>query len=325
MKQSLVPTFYLIIALLVARPLQAQQEEPQVLETPTGTLYGSLIVPKGSRVFDLVVLQPGSGPTDRKGNNPLGVTAGSYWMLAQALAAHGIATLLIDKRGVAASKAAGKDESKLVFEDYIHDLEEWAQQLRKDKRVRRMILAGHSEGALIAMRAASRVTPDQYISICGPAQPIDEIITWQLQHQAPSLARPADSLFQRMRKSEPIDSIPPLLYTLFRPSIRPYMVSWMQYDPCQEIASIRVPTLIVQGTNDYQVSPTQADQLHRCRPGATLAVIEGMNHVLKRAPRELAGNQATYMDASLPVMPELVTALVQFIQGRDPATTRNRR
>lgn len=321
MKHPWLRIFNVVMALLAAATLVAQQEEPQTLQTPTGALYGSLIVPEGASAFDLVIMQPGSGPTDRKGNNPLGVTANCYWLLAQALAPHGIATLLIDKRGIAASKDAGVDEAKLVFDDYVSDLGAWAKQLRKDKRVRRLILAGHSEGALIAMLATSRVQADQYISIAGPAQPIDEIISWQIKQQAPVLAGAAYSLFQRMKKVQPIDSIPPLLYTLFRPSIQPYMISWMQYDPCQEIARVRVPTLIAQGTRDYQVAQTQANQLHQCQPAATLAIIDEMNHVLKRSPQELAGNRATYTDPSLPVAPELVTALVNFIksQGAAPA------
>ncbi len=105
-----------------------------------------------------------------------------------------IATLLIDKRGIAASKDAGKDESKLVFDDYIKDLENWAALLRKDKRVQQLVLAGHSEGSLIAMVAAQKVKASKYISISGPAKPIDEIISWQLKQQAPVLAAPADSL-----------------------------------------------------------------------------------------------------------------------------------
>ncbi|HTG56945.1 MAG TPA: alpha/beta fold hydrolase, partial [Niabella sp.] len=177
--------------------LSAQNEEPVTLHTATGDLYGSLIVPANRNKFDLVILQAGSGPTDRKGNNPLGVNADSYWMLAHELVKNNIATLLFDKRGIAASKEAGRDESKLVFDDYIKDLEDWVALLKKDKRIENIILAGHSEGSLIAMVAAQKIKVARYISIAGPAKPIDEIISWQLKQQAPVLATPADSLFKR--------------------------------------------------------------------------------------------------------------------------------
>ncbi|MGN7783973.1 alpha/beta hydrolase family protein [Niabella sp. 22666] len=294
--------------------LSAQNEEPVVLHTATGDLYGSLIVPVNRNKFDLVILQAGSGPTDRKGNNPLGVNANSYWMLAHELVKNNIASLLIDKRGIAASKNAGKDESKLVFDDFIKDLEDWATLLKKDKRVQKLVLAGHSEGSLIAMVAAQKVKVSKYISIAGPAKSIDQIINWQLEQQAPILAPAADSLFKRLKKGEKIDSIPPLLSSLFRPSIQPYMVSWMKYSPCAEIKKVKVPVLIVQGSQDYQVQQSEGEELYACNPRAGFSIIPGMNHVLKKSPGNFAEDRATYTQPALPIVPQLVADIVTFIK-----------
>ena len=304
---------FLVIAVLFNTLLSAQTEEPVTLHTATGDLYGSLIVPANRNKFDLVILQAGSGPTDRKGNNPLGVYADSYWMLAHELVKNNIATLLFDKRGIAASKNAGKDESKLVFDDYIKDLENWAILLQKDKRVGNLILAGHSEGSLIAMIAAQKIKVARYISIAGPAKPIDEIISWQLRQQAPVLAAPADSLFKRLRKGEKIDSVPPLLFSLFRPGIQPYMVSWMKYSPCAEIKKLTIPVLIIQGSRDYQVQQSEGEELQACNPQASLSIIPEMNHVLKRSPGNFAEDRATYTQPSLPIVQQLVTEIVTFI------------
>lgn len=292
---------------------KAQTEETITLHTATGDLFGSLIAPANKARFNLVILQPGSGPTDRRGNNPLGVNADSYLMLANELAKKNIATLLIDKRGIAASKDAGKDESKLVFDDYIKDLEGWSVLLRKDKRVQKLVLAGHSEGSLIAMVAAQKVKADKYISISGPAKPIDEIIGWQLKQQAPVLAAPADSLFNRLKKGEKIDSVPPLLFSLFRPSIRPYMKSWMNYSPCAEIKKLTMPVLIVQGSQDYQVQQSEGEELHRCKSSAGFSLITDMNHVLKKSPGGFEEDRATYTQPSLPVVPQLVTDIANFV------------
>ncbi len=304
----------LLVFLFLNNVLSAQTEEPVVLHTATGDLYGSLILPANKNKFDLVIVQVGSGPTDRKGNNPLGVTADSYLMLAYELAKNNIATLIFDKRGIAASREAGKDESKLVFDDFIKDLEEWIKLLRKDNRVKKIIVAGHSEGSLIAMVAVQRVKSDKYISISGPAKAIDEIITWQLKKQAPALAPAADSLFNKMRKGEKIDSVPPMLFTLFRPGIQSYMSSWMKYSPCEEIKKVRIPTLIVQGTTDFQVQTSEGEELKVCKPGAQLALIAGMNHVLKNAPEDINQNRATYTQPYLPIVPQLVTDIVTFIK-----------
>lgn len=306
--------YFLVMAVLCNTFLSAQTEEPVTLHTATGDLYGSLIVPAKQTRFDLVLLQPGSGPTDRKGNNPLGVNADSYLMLANELAKSNIATLLIDKRGIAASKEAGKDESKLVFDDYIKDLEDWAALLKQDKRVQKLVLAGHSEGSLIAMVAAQKVKADKYISIAGPAKPIDQIITWQLKQQAPILAAPADSLFNRLKNGKKIDSIPPLLFSLFRPSIQPYMVSWMKYNPCAEIKKLTIPALIIQGSQDYQVQQSEGEELHACNPKAGFSIIQGMNHVLKKSPGNFAEDRGTYTQPSLPVVEQLVTDIVTFIK-----------
>ncbi|WP_114790313.1 alpha/beta fold hydrolase [Niabella yanshanensis] len=294
--------------------LPAQNEEPVILHTATGDLYGSLILPANRNKFDLVILQAGSGPTDRKGNNPLGVNADSYWMLAHELVKNNIATLLFDKRGIAASKEAGRDESKLVFDDYIKDLEDWVALFKKDKRIENIILAGHSEGSLIAMVAAQKIKVARYISIAGPAKPIDEIISWQLKQQAPVLAAPADSLFNRLRKGEKIDSIPPLLFSLFRPSIQPYMISWMKYSPCAEIKKLTVPVLIIQGSQDYQVQQSEGEALRACDPQARFSLIPEMNHVLKRSPGNFAEDRATYTQPALPIVQQLVTEIVSFIK-----------
>ncbi len=49
---------------------------------------------------------PGSGPVDRDGNSPQGIKAASLRLLAEGLAANGIATVRVDKRGMYGSAAA---------------------------------------------------------------------------------------------------------------------------------------------------------------------------------------------------------------------------
>jgi pimeloyl-ACP methyl ester carboxylesterase len=49
----------------------------------------------GSGAAPVVLIIPGSGPTDRDGNSPWGVKAASYRLLAEALAEKGLAAKLI--------------------------------------------------------------------------------------------------------------------------------------------------------------------------------------------------------------------------------------
>ncbi|MCW3122678.1 MAG: hypothetical protein JWQ38_2170, partial [Flavipsychrobacter sp.] len=74
------------------------------LKTATGTIYGTLLMPVTSnKKTPVVLIIAGSGPTDRDGNNPMGVKASSYKMLAEALQKEGIATVRYDKRGIGES------------------------------------------------------------------------------------------------------------------------------------------------------------------------------------------------------------------------------
>ena len=79
---------------------------------------------------------------------------------------------------------------------------------------------------------------------------------------------------------------PPGLNAIFRPSVQPYLISCFRYTPKVELAKLRVPVLIVQGTHDFQVMPTEATLQAAAVPRATTLTVEGMNYVLKMAPAD---------------------------------------
>jgi fermentation-respiration switch protein FrsA (DUF1100 family) len=101
--------------------------------------------------------------------------------------------------------------------------------------------------------------------------------------------------------------------SLFRPDIQPYVASWLRLNPAAELAAVTVPVLIVNGTTDIQVPAEQAALLHVAQPAARVALIEGMNHILKLAPAERSGNIATYSNPALPLAPGLVDAVAGFL------------
>ena len=106
-----------LLASVGAAPAVAQKT--LVAPGPRGDLAGTLVAPAEGQ--PLVLIIPGSGPTDRDGNSPLGVTAAPYRLLADALAERGIGTLRIDKRGMFASKAAVADANAVTIADYVTD------------------------------------------------------------------------------------------------------------------------------------------------------------------------------------------------------------
>ena len=83
---------------------------------------GTLFTPSEPKEkIPVVLIIAGSGPTDRNGNNIAGINCNAYEMLADSLAKYGIASLRYDKRGVAASRSALADESKITIDVYIND------------------------------------------------------------------------------------------------------------------------------------------------------------------------------------------------------------
>ena len=290
--------------------------EEKTLSTATGNLSGTLMLPTIGKVFKLVVIQAGSGPTDRNGNSGSLLKANCYRLIAEALSNKNIATLLTDKRGIGKSMSAMKSEANLRFDDYADDLAAWISFIKKDKRIGKIFIAGHSEGSLVGMLTAQKVKVNGYISIAGAGEPIDKIIIWQYAQQLPKAAIVVDSLFTRMRNSQKIDSVPPYLLSMFRPSVQPYILSWMLHDPCIEITKLKIPILILQGTTDIQVEIKQAEMLKACKPKATFKIITGMNHILKEAPSDRTKNIATYTNETLPIMPGLVDLIAAFVNKK---------
>lgn len=292
--------------------------EPAVLETPGGKLYGTLEVPvRGRAPYPVVLILSGSGPTDRDGNSALIPGANnSLKYLAEGLAAEGVASLRYDKRGIAASAAAGGDESSASFDKYIADAVLWGQRLRADKRFSRLFVAGHSEGSLVGMVAAQRLAAEGYVSVAGPGRRIDVIILEQLKPQLPpALYEKTEAVLKTLAEGQTVADTPPELASLFRPSAQPYLISWIKYDPAAEIAKLKAPVLIAQGTHDLQVRVEDAQALARAKPDARLLLVEGMNHVLKMTPAEPSRQAASYGDPSLPVAPKLLAEFVAFVKG----------
>ncbi len=267
--------------------------------------------------WPVVLLISGSGPTDRNGNSPmLPGENNSLRMVAEALAARGIASVRYDKRGIGASRSAMGSEADLRFEMYADDAATWAQQLRADRRFSTVTIVGHSEGSLLGMLATRRAKADAYVSIAGVGRPADQVLHDQLAAGAPAaLAAEADRAMALLVAGKTADSVSPALAALFRPSVQPYIISWFRYDPSAELRTLGVPVLILQGTTDFQVTVEDARLLAAADPKATLLIVDGMNHVLKMVPADQAAQVRSYSDPSLPVAPQLIDAIATFVKG----------
>ena len=273
-------------------------------------VQGTLLSPKGENQPPLAILIAGSGPTDRDGNQAL-FKNNSLKYLAEGLAQKGIATFRYDKRVIAQINKATVQEEKMTFEDEVNDALLVVNHF-KDK-YKKIILIGHSEGALIGLLVAQKVVVSKFVSISGAGNSSATLIEEQIGKNAPQLKEESQKIISQLRKGELVENISPYLAPVFRKSVQPYLISWFKYEPAKEIAKLQIPILIVQGTNDLQVEDKEAQLLKEAQPKAQLLLIEGMNHVLKKV-KTLEENQLSYLNPDLPISGELVEGIASFIK-----------
>lgn len=288
------------------------KETPAILKINNDQIFGTLTTPDLTKKFPVALIIAGSGPTDRNGNNPM-MKNNSLKMLAEALAKNGIASLRYDKRAIGESKAAGGSESNLVFENYIQDAKSWINYLKQDKRFSKIIIIGHSEGSLIGMVASGKA--DKFISIAGAGEPADQILKTQIG--AKSMKQLNDMTFpiiDSLKNGFEVKKVDPMLNSLFRPSVQPYLISWFKYNPQTEIQKVTIPVLIIQGNNDIQIAVKDAENLKQANKNADLQIIDKMNHILKIVDGGQEANLASYNNETLPISEALVEKIVSFIQ-----------
>lgn len=297
---------------MTAIPRAAWADDSAItLATPTGKVYGTLSLPASAPPYPVVLIIAGSGPTDRDGN-AASIHPDSYKLLAAALAKDGIASVRYDKRGVGESAQASPPESQLRFETYVDDAVAWVKMLDGDKRFSHVTIAGHSEGALIGTIAAQQGGVHSLVLLEGAGRPAPAVLREQLKPKLPpDLYARADAAITQLQNGHLAPDAPPELAALFRPSVQPYLISWFKYDPAAELAKVRVPVTIVQGTADIQVTMADAQALKNGLPSARFVVVDGMNHVLKYFPdhSSLQAAMKGYEDPSLPVDPHVVAAV----------------
>ncbi len=284
---------------------------------PEGPLKGTMLdAGKGAPV---AVIIPGSGPTDRDGNNPMGVKAAHLKMLAEGLAAQGISTIRTDKRGMYGSKGAKAPGSDTKIADYVTDVGNWVATARAKTGAKCVWLIGHSEGGMVAL-ATAQAQKD----LCGVvlAASLGRKMTLVMREQfaknpgnaplMPQITAVLDSI--EAGKVGDTSGMHPALAPVFSPANQRYLIDTGAYDPGKLIATIKIPAMIVQGGRDLQTTMDDANAMKAGQPAATLKVFPEMNHALKNAPADPAANFATYNDPDLPLTPGLVDAIAAFIK-----------
>lgn len=278
----------------------------------TRLIDGTLLMPATPEKPPLAIIIGGSGPTDRNGNQQMMVN-NSLKFLAEGLYKNGIATFRYDKRIVKQMKMHAVDEKNIRFDDFIDDAIAVFEFFKNDARFSKIFFIGHSQGSLVGMVAAQKGA-NGFVSIAGAGQEIDDVIIDQLAKQAPGLVDNARTSFDDLRANGMALNYSPGLASIFRKELQPFIFTWMQYDPKVEITKLDVPVLIINGDKDIQVQVSEAELLRNAKPDAEFKIIENMNHVLKEIEGNDLENSKSYNIYNLPVVPELIAVISDFIK-----------
>jgi pimeloyl-ACP methyl ester carboxylesterase len=333
-----LPTAFAMLAVL--SPTFAT-ERPIEFDGAAGVrLSGTLVLPAGAtaeRRVPAVVLVPGSGPTDRNGNQPPLLWTGLLKQFADALAEEGVASLRFDKRGVGRSTPPPKDFNTLTefvaWENFVGDVVAADATLRRHQEVdrSRVALLGHSEGGLLVMHAAVALqekgdAPAAVVLLATAGRPVDVLIRAQLSAAcarlhvsdagtAQLLAR-NDAIAAEVREHGRVPAdVPTDLAPLYPRYIGRFNRGQLRTSPADVASRLSMPVLVMQGDKDLQVSavddaPLLAGALKK-RPGtlrSDLVLLAGASHNLKKVEKE--GEHGFYG----PVVPEARAALVAWLK-----------
>lgn len=299
----------LLLFPLVVFAQEIKMEDIEVNSLIKGTLYSledTISKP------NLIIIIAGSGSTNRNGNQP-GMQNNSLKFLAEAIAKKGNTVFSFDKRIITQMKEGKLDEKSLHFDDLITDVKDIITYFKNKKKFNKIIIVGHSEGSLIGMIAA-KDNADAFISLAGPGRTIDLIITEQIEKQTPFLKAKTEENFKILKEGKTFKLDNQMLASIFRESVQPYMISWMKYNPQEEIKKLNIPILIINGTKDIQVAESEAKLLHEANPKSELKIIDKMNHIFKEI-NEDAENMKSYSNPNIPIMKELSESINSFLKS----------
>ncbi|WP_048331336.1 alpha/beta hydrolase [Bizionia psychrotolerans] len=305
---------FLIVLLFASQLIMAQKlitSEEIMLKNDSIILPGTLTYNKELERQPLVIFIHGSGNVDRNGNQ-LGLANANYIrQLADSLNRRDIAFYRYDKRSSnwLNLRFMMKD---LDFVRFADDAKIAINYFKEDRRFSSITLIGHSQGSLVAMLASSEHV-DKYVSLAGPADPIDVIMTKQYKIQNDSLGKKAEAHFKELRETGSIEKVDPELAAIFVKPNQGFFKSWMIYNPSEELKKLNMPILILNGDKDLQVFESDAENLHKANPKSKLMIIPNMNHVLKRIDHD-EDNEKSYKSPDYPLSEILINTLETFIK-----------
>jgi alpha-beta hydrolase superfamily lysophospholipase len=307
--RTIIPA--LVILSLSGMAVNASAEETKIR---VGAIDAVVTIPPDVERPPVVLLIAGSGSTDHDGNGPQ-VKPATLKKLSEQLAARKIATLRYDKRGAGGWKPEFGRPEDFRFKDYVDDATALVNYLRGGGKFSKVILAGHSEGGLVAILTARRVPVDRLVLLATAARRQGDLVKAQLEKTlAPEVFKPIAKAIDDIMSGQIVD--PPPRGLSIPPPMQPGIASAFSEDPIDPLKLIEAPTLIVGGGRDRQVARLDFVALSAASPLAKTLWLPDMNHVLVDVADE-ADDLKAYNQPERALDAALIDTVAAFILAND--------
>lgn len=260
------------------------------------TLQGTLTLPTYySESYPAILIIGGNGTGDRDGNTGR-LQLNLYRGLADYFTSLGFAVLRYDKRGTHKSKG---DYYKSGVTDFIDDAVLWIRFLKDHPQIdpKRVIIAGHSEGALLAPAVYARESVAGLILLAGAAEPSKSLFERQIEKVANELTTASGSIGwlsrmlkipERIKKKNEVlmkkvqDSTKSVIWIKGIKVNAKWLREQLQYNVVTYLEQVSCPVLAITGDSDIQVPPEHAKLIASYVNGeAEWHIIPHMNHILR--------------------------------------------
>lgn len=308
MKATLYSILLIVSISLFSQEKNFIEEEISITEL----IDGSLIIPNKTSKPALAIIIAGSGPTNRNGNQNF-LKNNNLKKLATELANNNIASFRYDKRIVKQINTGKVNVKDMRFEDFVEDAKSVISYFKEKNQFQKIYIIGHSQGSLLGMLAA-KDNADGFISLAGAGQNIGDVIVDQINNTARQFVEDTRRVVKTLKQGKTTKDFPAALGSMFNLETQPFMISWMAYNPTEIISDIAIPTLIINGTKDLQVSVEEAKLLAEASKNSELKIIENMNHVLFTIEGDKLENSKSYNESFRSINTELITEVVNFIK-----------
>src|ERR1700722_2394475 len=301
----------LAILSLASMAATASAEENKIR---VGFIDAVLTVPPDVERPPVVLLIAGSGSTDHDGNGPQAKPA-TLKKLSDQLVARKIATLRYDKRGAGGWKPDYGRPEDFRFTQFVDDATALVNYLRGSRKFSRVVLAGHSEGGLVAILTARRVPVERLVLLVTAARRQGDLVKAQLEKKLPpDKLEPIVKAIDAIMAGQIVD--PPPQGLAMGPAMQPGIASGFWEDPIPPLKLIAQPTLTIGGGRDLQMARLDFAALSAASPVAKTLWLPEMNHVLVDVTDD-ADNMAAYNQSERALDSELVDSVAAFILADD--------